>query len=354
MRLYAAKKGRNHYVIFYDKDRQPQRKWVSLQTKNTTVARQKIAKFEKDLAFGRLSDPWTSKLLTTSNKALDYWISKFISRKTYADSAPVHGRLKSFAREVSEDTSVLLITKEHILRSISSYGTAESRNQQRQVLHALFKYLLAENVLAYNPASNIEREAASSPRSALWPDEIIALKEASSEEMQMVIDCLVCSGLRIGEFLSLEPEDIEVDDQKSQLTVQNKKIYGESSRTVILYPRGRDSFRTFRHETMRTKSAAHYQRKMVEASMFALGGRRITPHWLRHTYISWMLNDLGLPLQIVSPMVGHLHYSTTRKYAHATDESMKRMLMRAVGIFDPSTVSPVADYLYPNRPKHPL
>lgn len=55
---------------------------------------------------------------------------------------------------------------------------------------------------------------------------------------------------------------------------------------------------------------------------------------------------LGIPLQVVSPVAGHSNYSTTRKYAHATADSMERMLLCVVGMVGQQTVSTVAEYLY--------
>ncbi len=194
-------------------------------------------------------------------------------------------------------------------------------------------------------------EEAPSRRTALWPDEIAALKEASIGEMQVVIDCLVCSGLRIGEFLALKRSEIDVDGSKSQLIVRSLKRRGHPTRTVPLYPRGKAAYQIFKHD-LRRYEQSWYQSRMREASSVAFENRTVTPHWLRHTYISWMLNDLGIPLQVVSPLAGHKSYKTTRKYAHATDESMARMLNRAVGIFDEASVSPVAEYLHPGRAEH--
>ncbi len=349
IRVYPTKKNKTHDVIFYDKRRNPVQKWVSLETKNATAARQKLAKIERDLAFGRLKDPWAENVINPVHRAVDFWIDRYFSSKEYAHPDQIKSRLNGFASDIGVDTPVALITREMVLTSVRKYNTSSSRNFQRQILSAFFAFLVKEGVLQASPAADVAQEGYTSPRTALWPSEIIALKEQSNEEIKVVIDCLVCSGLRLGEFLRLSHDDIDVDGEKSQLLVQNGKLSGETTRTVLLYPTGKEAYQNYKSVKKRGDGRQWIQRGVRRASIKAFENRIVTPHWLRHTYISWMLNDLGIPLQIVSPMVGHKKYSTTRRYAHATDDTMYRMLMRAVGIYDKSSTSPVAEYLFPKE-----
>ena len=44
-----------------------------------------------------------------------------------------------------------------------------------------------------------------------------------------------------------------------------------------------------------------------------------TFHWLRHTFISSMVNDIGTPLPVVAKLAGHQSIQTTMKYVHVEE-----------------------------------
>jgi len=48
-----------------------------------------------------------------------------------------------------------------------------------------------------------------------------------------------------------------------------------------------------------------------------------TLNWLRHTYISALVNDAKVPLPIVAELAGHTKVETTMKYIHVTDQHKK-------------------------------
>ncbi len=134
MRIYAGHKGKNKYVIFYDKDRKPTHKWQTLGTKSAVVQRRRITEIENDYEFGRLPDPWMSGVVKPAHRALDFWINRYLDSKSYASPSQPRGRLRRLANQLGAGYGVDIITEKQLVECITYYNTAESRNSQRRIL----------------------------------------------------------------------------------------------------------------------------------------------------------------------------------------------------------------------------
>jgi integrase/recombinase XerD len=56
--------------------------------------------------------------------------------------------------------------------------------------------------------------------------------------------------------------------------------------------------------------------------------RRITPHMLRHTAAT-LLIETGVDIRIVQRLLGHSSIATTEIYTHVSDEALRTTLERA-------------------------
>lgn len=157
----------------------------------------------------------------------------------------------------------------------------------------------------------------------------------SGDEVSRLIECvsnikhrsflltLYAAGLRLNEAAHLTIPDI--DSQRMQLKVASGK--GAKERRVPLSPRLLTELRIywkqdrplkylFPGRTNDVPLAPTTIQKVCKAAAAKIGlDRRITPHTLRHSFATHLL-EAGVDLLVISRLLGHKSFSTTMKYLH--------------------------------------
>ena len=140
------------------------------------------------------------------------------------------------------------------------------------------------------------------------------------------------AGLRISEVLALEVSD--VDSKRMLLRVRNSKTGG---RFVIMSPRVLALLREywkvrrppgpvlFPGRGKDPSLTANAVRKVLKkAAAAALPGQRVTPHTLRHSFATHLL-DAGTDLRAIQLLLGHAHLETTSAYLHLSPPRLARL-----------------------------
>ncbi|SDR79569.1 tyrosine-type recombinase/integrase [Bradyrhizobium canariense] len=151
---------------------------------------------------------------------------------------------------------------------------------------------------------------------------------------------MVCTGVRVGELCKIRIEDVSPDG--STLRIQGKgsrdrvayiadpalrtELYGlvksrrkEGGSSVALFLNRRGL--PIKPQSIRSKLRRYAE---LEAGL----GRRITPHMLRHTAAT-LLIETGVDIRFVQRMLGHSSIATTEIYTHVSDEALRLTLERA-------------------------
>ncbi|MCB0383537.1 MAG: tyrosine-type recombinase/integrase [Psychroserpens sp.] len=163
----------------------------------------------------------------------------------------------------------------------------------------------------------------------LSKEEIINLIRLTRNLKHRAIIALIYScGLRISELIQLEIKHIDIN--RKQLLIKNAK--GRKDRYVIIA----DSFMPLLHNYLTTyepkfyfvegQKGRHYSaesiRKFLKMSCKRAGiHKRVTPHTLRHSYATHLLEN-GIDLRYIQELLGHAKPETTMIYTHVAQKDL--------------------------------
>lgn len=214
-------------------------------------------------------------------------------------------------------------------------------------LRTFFRFLYREGKVSRNPLALITapKQLLRLPN-VLSPDEIVSLLGAPDTSTPLgqrdraLLEILYATGLRVGELVSLRLSDLTLADE---LRVLGK---GRRERIVLVGPaaqqamaqyledgrpqliRGRDGGRVFLNGRGGALTDRGVRVIIDRCIRRAALGRRISPHTLRHTFATHLL-DGGADLRSVQELLGHVNLSTTQIYTHVSRDWLKRVYDKA-------------------------
>jgi integrase/recombinase XerD len=218
----------------------------------------------------------------------------------------------------------------------------------RRVLSALrtyFAFLLAEGLAASDPTEQVEPPAVwRRLPDVLTRDEVARLLDAPDPSDRLywrdkaLLEFAYASGVRVGELTGVKARDVDLEEgfalvygkgskerlvPVGRLAVHSIRVYLRELRPV-LRGRGADRaggalFLNARGEDLTRMGVWKILRKQVDRAGIA---RRVTPHTLRHTFATHLLEG-GADLAAVQEMLGHADISTTQVYTHVDRDYLR-------------------------------
>jgi len=225
----------------------------------------------------------------------------------------------------------------HRLRSYINYRhrqglSASSLQRELSSIRSFYHYLLRENLAQANPAQGVSAPKRSRPLPAtLDADQVSHLLDFEANTPleirdRAIMELLYSSGLRLGEVVSLDLTDIDMDDACVRVT-------GKGSKTRIV-PVGRfareaiqrwmkhrqcmvqeDELALFISQRGTRLSGRSIQQRLRQCGVKQGLDTRLHPHKLRHSFASHMLESSS-NLRAVQELLGHADISTTQIYTH--------------------------------------
>jgi site-specific recombinase XerD len=215
-------------------------------------------------------------------------------------------------------------------------------------LRTFFRFLLREAEIPRNPLLLIPApKGVTKLPNVLSVEEIERLITAPDSctplglRDRALFEVLYATGLRVSELLSICLGDI--DWEKRTIRVMGK---GSKERLVLLGDLAVDALRTYVEEGRPRLRAGREERALflsylgqplstrgfhlILRETLSRAGitRRVTPHTLRHSFATHLLEG-GADLRVVQELLGHASVSTTQVYTHVSDGYLREVYSRA-------------------------
>ncbi len=204
-----------------------------------------------------------------------------------------------------------------------------------QALRALYRYLLRQGVVDVNPAAIVELAKLPKPLPTfvragtvdMVLDADIDEQDFTQVRDRLIVMLLYETGIRLSELIGLQ--DAAVDTVKGELKVHGKRDkdrivpFGSELAAAV------EQYRTLRASVVpecgnllvTARGKALYPSlvyHVVHNALAAAGGTgKLSPHVLRHTFASVLLNN-GAELNNVKDLLGHESLAATQVYTHVT------------------------------------
>lgn len=202
----------------------------------------------------------------------------------------------------------------------------------RRIFSSFFSWLEDEDYITKSPVRRIHKVRTNTLVKEVLSDESMEVLRDSCTEIRDIamIDLLASTGIRVGELVKMNREDI--DFQERQCVVLGK---GNKEREVYFNARTKIHLKRYLGE--RTDSnpalfvsfAAPHSRLTisgVEVRLRQLGKRanilKVHPHKFRRT-LATIAIDKGMPIEQVQKLLGHVKIDTTLHYAMVNQTNVK-------------------------------
>lgn len=202
----------------------------------------------------------------------------------------------------------------------------------RRILSSFYAWLEDENYIVKSPVRRIHKVKTGKTVKETYTDE--ALEEmrdhASNCRDLAMIDLLASTGMRVGELVKLNRQDIDFQNRECVVTGKGdkqRKVYFDA-RTKIHLSRYLAE-RTDDNEALFVSLLAPSERLQisgVEIRLRNLGKQlnipKVHPHKFRRT-LATMAIDKGMPIEQVQHLLGHQSLDTTLQYAMVNQNNVK-------------------------------
>jgi site-specific recombinase XerD len=213
-------------------------------------------------------------------------------------------------------------------------------DNMRRIFSSFFGWLEDEDYILKSPVRRIHKIKTDKIVKDTFSDEGLELLRDACEEIRdlAMIDLLASTGMRVGELVRLNREDINFNERECV-------VFGKGSSERVVYFDARTKIHLLNYLNGRvdtnpalfTSLALPNERLMiggVETRLREIGKKadlyKVHPHKFRRTLATRAI-DKGMPIEQVQLMLGHVKIDTTMHYAMVNQANVKNSHRKFIG-----------------------
>ncbi len=258
--------------------------------------------------------------------------------------------LKYYQTTIDAMVSSLGKNVRHILtEDLRLYLTEYQRKNQssrvtidniRRILSSFFSWLEDEDYIIKSPVRRIHKVKTASSIKETYSDEDLEKMRDSCEELRdlAMIDMLASTGMRVGEMVLLNRDDIDFAERECV-------VFGKGDKERIVYFDARAKLHLQEYLNRRTDDnpalfvtlrTPHGRLQIggIEHRLREMGKRlniqKVHPHKFRRT-LATMAIDKGMPIEQLQRLLGHQRIDTTLQYAMVKQSNVKTAHRKYIG-----------------------
>ena len=210
----------------------------------------------------------------------------------------------------------------------------------RRILSSFFSWLEEEFYIIKSPVRRIHKVKTGKVVKETYSDEALELMRDSCENPRdlALIDILASTGMRVGELVKLNRDDIDFQNRECIVTGKGNKqriVYFDARTKIHLQNYLRE--RTDSDNALFVTLLAPYKRLQISGVEIrlrqigrALNMTKVHPHKFRRT-LATMAIDKGMPIEQVQHLLGHQSLDTTLQYAMVNQSNVKMSHHKFIG-----------------------
>lgn len=158
---------------------------------------------------------------------------------------------------------------------------------------------------------------------------------------RLILELLYGSGIRVSELCNIKVSDIDIDNKTIRILGKGSKerivFYGNTCKEIlelyltdgrnVLLSKKSNNYLIIgaykKDKPLTTRSVQLILNDIIEKASIK---KKITPHTLRHTFATHLLNE-GCDILIVKELLGHSSLDTTGIYTHVSNERLRKVYL---------------------------